>query len=94
MCACDLAHTTGVLLDCNQIRVLRQNLRLLRSRQLDVQDTILELCVDVFLLNIAHVETARAGAGEGFAPQIAALLILFIVAVAMMASGSARCAKL
>ena len=85
---------TGVLLDCNQIRVLRQSLRLLRSRQLDVQDAILELCVDVFLLHIAHVETARAGAGEGFAPQIAALLILFIVAVAMMASGSARYAKL
>lgn len=70
------------LLDLNQIRVLRQSLRLLRSRQLDVQDAILELCVDVFLLHIAHVETARAGAGEGFAPQIAALLILFIVAVA------------
>ena len=70
MYVCDLAHTTGVLLDCNQIRVLRQSLRLLRSRQLDVQDTILELCVDVFLLHIAHVETARAGAGEGFAPQI------------------------
>ena len=35
-----------------------------------MQDTILELCVDVFLLHIAHVETARAGAGEGFAPQI------------------------
>ncbi len=56
MCVCDLAHTTGVLLDLDQIRVLRQSLRLLRSRQLDVQDTILELCVDVFLLNIAHVE--------------------------------------
>ena len=59
-----------------------------------MQDTILELCVDVFLLHIAHVETARAGAGKEFAPQIAALLILFIVAVAMMASGSARYAKL
>ena len=35
-----------------------------------MQDTILELCVDVFLLHIAHVETARAGTGEGFAPQI------------------------
>ena len=79
---CALAHTTGVLLDLDQVRVLRQSLRLLRSRQLDVQDAILELCVDVFLLHIAHVETARAGAGEGFAPQIAALLILFIVAVA------------
>ena len=52
---------TGVLLDLDQVRVLRQSLRLLRSRQLDVQDTILELCVDVFLLHIAHVETARAG---------------------------------
>ena len=61
---------TGVLLDCNQIRVLRQSLRLLRSRQLDVQDTILELCVDVFLLHIAHIEATGAGAGEGFAPQI------------------------
>ena len=38
---CALAHMTGVLLDCNQIRVLRQSLRLLRSRQLDVQDAIL-----------------------------------------------------
>ena len=38
--------------------------------------------MDVLLLHIAHVETARAGAGEGFAPQVAALLILFIVAVA------------
>lgn len=47
-----------------------------------MQDTILELCVDVFLLHIAHVETARAGAGEGFAPQIAALLILFVITVA------------
>ena len=55
---CALAHTTGVLLDCNQIRVLRQSLRLLRSRQLDVQDAILELCVDVFLLHIAHIEAA------------------------------------
>ena len=82
MCVCDLAHTTGVLLDCNQVRVLRQSLRLLRSRQLDVQDAILELCVDVFLLHIAHVETACAGAGEGFVPQIAALLILFVIAVA------------
>ncbi len=82
MCVCDLTHTTGVLLDCNQIRVLRQSLRLLRSRQLDVQDAILELCVDVFLLHIAHVETACAGAGEGFAPQIAAILILFVIAVA------------
>ena len=70
MCVCDLAHTTGVLLDLDQVRVLRQSLRLLRSRQLDVQDAILELCVDVFLLHIAHVETARAGTGEGFAPQI------------------------
>ena len=47
-----------------------------------MQDAILELCVDVFLLHIAHVETARAGAGEGFVPQIAALLILFVIAVA------------
>ena len=82
MCVCDLAHTTGVLLDLDQVRVLRQSLRLLRSRQLDVQDAILELCVDVLLLHIAHVETARAGAGEGFAPQIAALFVLFVIAVA------------
>ena len=47
-----------------------------------MQDAILELCVDVFLLHIAHVETACAGAGEGFVPQIAALLILFVIAVA------------
>ena len=91
MCVCDLAHTTGVLLDLDQIRVLRQSLRLLRSRQLDVQDTILELCVDVFLLHIAHVETACAGAGEGFAPQIAALLILFVVAVAAGCHAFFRC---
>ena len=32
------------LLDLDQIRVLRQSLCLLRSGQLDVQDTILELC--------------------------------------------------
>ena len=75
MCVCDLAHTTGVLLDLDQVRVLRQSLRLLRSRQLDVQDAILELCVDVFLLHIAHIEAAGAGAGEGFAPQIAALFV-------------------
>ena len=37
MCVCDLAHTTGVLLDLDQVRVLRQSLRLLRSRQLDVK---------------------------------------------------------
>ena len=91
MCVCDLAHTTGVLLDLDQIRVLRQSLRLLRSRQLDVQDAILELCVDVFLLHIAHVETACAGAGEGFAPQIAALLILFIIAVAAGCHAFFRC---
>ena len=82
MCACDLAHTTGVLLDCNQIRVLRQSLRLLRSRQLDVQDTILELCVDVFLLHIAHVEAARAGAGEGLAADVMTLLILLMASFA------------
>ena len=46
-----------------------------------MQDAILELCVDVLLLHIAYVETACAGAGEGFVPQIAALLILFVVAV-------------
>ena len=41
LCACvTWTHTTGVLLDCNQIRVLRQSFRLLRSRQLDVQDAI------------------------------------------------------
>ena len=34
------------LLDLDQIRVLRQSLRLLRGGQLDVQDAILELCVD------------------------------------------------
>ena len=83
MCVCDLAHTTGILLDFNQIRVLRQSLLLLGCRQLDVQDAILELCVDIlFLYGIAHIEAARAGAGEGFAPQIAAILILFVVAVA------------
>ena len=66
LCACvTWAHTTGVLLDCNQIRVLRQSFRLLRSRQLDVQDAILELCVDIlFLYGIAHIEAARAGAGQ------------------------------
>ena len=92
LCACvTWAHTTGVLLDFNQIRVLRQSLRLLRSRQLDVQDAILELCVDVLLLHIAHVETACAGAGEGFAPQIAALLILFVIAVAAGCHAFFRC---
>ena len=82
LCALCLGAHGRHLLDLNQIRVLRQSLRLLRSRQLDVQDTILELCVDVFLLHIAHVEAAGTGAGERFAPQIAALFILFIVAVA------------
>ena len=82
MCVCDLAHTTGVLLDLDQIRVLRQSLRLLRSGQLDVQDTILELCVDILLLHLAHIKAAGAAAGEGLAPHIAALLILFVVAVA------------
>ena len=79
------------LLDLDQIRVLRQSLRLLRSRQLDVQDTILELCVDVLLLHIAHVETACAGTGEGFVPQIAALLILFVIAVAAGCHAFFRC---
>ena len=50
------------LLDFDQIRVLRQSLCLLRSGQLDVQDTILKLCMDVLLLHIAHVETACATA--------------------------------
>ena len=48
----------------------------------DVQDAILELCVDVFLLHIAHVETACATAGEGLAPHVAALVVLFVIAVA------------
>ena len=56
-----------------------------------MQDAILELCVDVFLLHIAHVETACAGAGEGFAPQIAALLILFVIAVAAHCHAFFRC---
>ena len=56
-----------------------------------MQDAILELCVDVFLLHIAHVETACAGAGEGFAPQIAALLILFVIAVAAGCHAFFRC---
>ena len=77
LCALCLGAHGRHLLDLNQIRVLRQSLRLLRSRQLDVHDAVLELCVDVFLLHIAHVETACTGAREGFAPQIAALLILF-----------------
>ena len=48
-----------------------------------MQDAILELCVDVFLLHrIAHVEAAGAGAGEGLTAQIAAFLVLLIVAVA------------
>ena len=91
MCVCDLAHTTGVLLDLDQVRVLRQSLRLLRSRQLDVQDTILELCVDIFRLHIAYVKTAGAGAGDGLAPQIAALLILFVIAVAAHCHAFFRC---
>ena len=91
LCALCLGAHGRHLLDLNQIRVLRQSLRLLRSRQLDVQDTILELCVDVLLLHIAHVETACAGAGEGFAPQIAALLILFVIAVAAGCHAFFRC---
>ena len=38
---CALAHTTGVLLDLDQVRVLRQSLLLLRCGQHDVQDAIL-----------------------------------------------------
>ena len=68
---CALAHTTGVLLDLDQVRVLRQSLLLLGCRQLDVQDAILELCVDIlFLYGIAHIEAARAGAGEGLAADV------------------------
>ena len=46
------------LLDLDQVRVLRQSLRLLRSGQLDVQNAILELCVDILLLHFAHIEAA------------------------------------
>ena len=70
------------LLDLDQVRVLRQSLRLLRSGQLDVQDAILELCVDILLLHFAHIEAAGAAAGEGLAPHITALVVLFIVRVA------------
>ena len=65
------------LLDFDQIRVLRQSLCLLRSGQLDVQDTILKLCMDVLLLHLAHIEAAGAAAGEGLAPHVAALVVLF-----------------
>ena len=47
-----------------------------------MQDTILELCVDVLLLHLAHIEAAGAAAGEGLAPHIAALVVLFVIAVA------------
>ena len=48
----------------------------------DVQDAILELCVDIlFLYGIAHIEAAGAGAGEGLAADVMALLILLIIAV-------------
>ena len=56
-----------------------------------MQDTILELCVNVLLLHIAHVETACTGAGEGFVPQITALLILFVIAVATGCHAFFRC---
>ena len=62
LCALCLGAHGRHLLDLDQVRVLRQSLRLLRSRQLDVQDAILELCVDIlFLYGIAHIEAACAG---------------------------------
>ena len=77
---CALAHTTGVLLDLDQVRVLRQSLLLLGCRQLDVQDAILEICVDIlFLYGIAHIEAARAGAGEGLAADVMTLLIIAVI---------------
>ena len=57
-------------------------LLLLGCRQLDVQDAILELCVDIlFLYALAHIEAAGAGAGEGLAADVMALVILLIIAV-------------
>ena len=47
------------LFDFDEVGVLRQSLLLLGCRQLDVQDAILELCVDVLLLHgITHIEAA------------------------------------
>ena len=64
------SHRYIMLFNFDPIGIRRQSLLLLRCGQRDVQDAILELCVDGVLLHIAHVETACAGAGEGFAPQI------------------------
>lgn len=79
------------LLNLDQIRVLRQSLCLLRSGQLDVQDTILKLCMDVLLLHLAHIEAAGAAAGEGLAPHVATLVVLFVIAVAAHCHAFFRC---
>ena len=77
------SHRYIMLFNFDPIGIRRQSLLLLRCGQRDVQDAILELCVDVFLLHgVTHIETAGAGAGEGLAAQVAAVLIFLIVRVA------------
>ena len=86
LCA-GVPHTDAqTLFDFNEIGIRRQSLLLLRCGQRDVQDAILELCVDVLLLHgVAHIEAAGAGAGEGLAAQIAALFILLVIGVIVLA---------
>ena len=48
----------------------------------DVQDAILELCVDVLLLHgITHIEAAGTGTGEGLTAQITAIVVLLVIGV-------------
>ena len=76
------SHRYIMLFNFDPIGIRRQSLLLLRCGQRDVQDAILELCVDGVLLHIAHIEAAGAAAGEGLAAQVAAVLIFLIVRVA------------
>ena len=50
---------TSVLLNLDQVRVLRQSLRLLRSRQLDVQDAILDFAMGSGSTAVACRNTGR-----------------------------------
>ena len=63
-------------LNVDQVAVgLGQLLLDLRTGQGDLQDTVLKLGVDVLLLDLlAHIEAAGAGAREGLAADVAAIL--------------------
>ena len=79
LCA-GVPHTDAqTLFDFNEIGIRRQSLLLLRCGQHDVQDAILELCVDVLLLHgITHIEAAGTAAGAALLADVAALVVLLV----------------